>query len=568
MKPVVSTPTTNTSGMQRRLLHDSQLHRNPFAVLGVTTRDDRRRIVELAEERSLELDHDICQKSRSDLTSPIPRLAAEIAWLPGVSPRKALELMSQLRDDPMAIRNASGLPTLAHLNLLAAAFESIDDSDTSGYVAEFILELACLLAELSAEQVLRDINEDRAVSGFPEIKGVDQVSDELFEQRRYYRNAIKDALNRLSPAVLVTVMTEVVNRGTCGGNEHAPELIDDLVDSYSVETQEFLQKEGENIKRLINSARDAAGSGEKFVVPILDKLELVARNWDKVAQPIQLSAQARGIDHEPSQEIAYSIRGLVFDLFKEHDYLDQSSRLTQLLKELFAEVPEILDRVEGDAKALAEISQMRDESSAIDPIRKFCEEISKSVERKASYAQQEGLRLLDQGKALLNAAPIKVTSPTYLEARDLLAATLLHCAVAYGNETSKWEPCIRLLRAALELANDQKLIERLRENLRIVEGNYKSLGDLDPVKSAPSLYTLNGCGVTLYGNTDANPFDGSHMATYYLVILFVPVLPLARYRVIPTAGGYRFLGKGPLRSIDKLHIAISLGLIAWMVLKG
>jgi hypothetical protein len=91
--------------------------------LGVTTRDDRRRIVELAEEKSLELDHDVCQKARSDLTNPRSRLSVEMAWLPGVSPRKASQLVENLLHNPMAIREESGLPTLAHLNLLAAAFE-------------------------------------------------------------------------------------------------------------------------------------------------------------------------------------------------------------------------------------------------------------------------------------------------------------------------------------------------------------------------------------------------------------------------------------------------------------
>ena len=52
----------------QRTLKTTALHQTPFAILGVTTRDDRRRIVELAEEKSLELDHDVCQKARSDLT--------------------------------------------------------------------------------------------------------------------------------------------------------------------------------------------------------------------------------------------------------------------------------------------------------------------------------------------------------------------------------------------------------------------------------------------------------------------------------------------------------------------
>lgn len=363
--PTAARPESRSSSSQRkRALHQSQLQKNPFAVLGVTTRDDRRKIVEQAEEKSLELDHEACQKARSDLTSPRMRLSAEMSWLPGVSPRKAEQFVSALQSDPMSLRGESGLPTLAHLNLLAAAFEAVDTNDSADDVAEFIQEMAYLVDDLSSEQVLRDINEDRAVSGFPEVKGIDQVEAELSERKRYYRNAIKDALNRLSPASLVEAMTTAVDQITYGGEEHAPELIDDLVDSYAVETQGFLQKEAESVEKLIEAARNAAKSGENAVKPIVDKLIVVARNWDNVAQPIQLSAKARGIDHDPSHEIAYSIRSLAIDLFNEHDMLDQSQRLTELIQELFAELPEVVERVDEDAEALANIFRSREQAKA------------------------------------------------------------------------------------------------------------------------------------------------------------------------------------------------------------
>ena len=82
------------------------------------------------------------------------------------------------------------------------------------------------------------------------------------------------------------------------------------------------QKEAENVHKLIKAARDSANSGEAAVKPYVDKLDAVARNWDKVAQPIQLSAKARGIDHEPSRALAYEIRSLAIDLFNKHDMLD------------------------------------------------------------------------------------------------------------------------------------------------------------------------------------------------------------------------------------------------------
>lgn len=345
-------------------LTTTALHLSAFALLGATTRDDRRRIVELAEEKSLELDHDVCQKARSDLTNPRTRLSTEIAWLPGVSPRKASQLVENLLHDPMAVRQESGLPTLAHLNLLAAAFEAVDSEYDAGDLASFIQEVAYLVDEIDPDDVLRDINEDRAVCGFPEVRALDQIEAELAERKRYYRSAIKDALDRLPPTTLVQVMTDTVEGVTLGGEDHAPELIDDLVDSYEVETQGFLQKEAENVHKLIKAARDSANSGEAAVKPYVDKLDAVARNWDKVAQPIQLSAKARGIDHEASRDLAYEIRSLAIDLFNTHDMLTQAQRLTGLLQELFAELPEVSERVEQDADALADIFHERKQAVA------------------------------------------------------------------------------------------------------------------------------------------------------------------------------------------------------------
>ncbi len=148
------------------------LHQSPFWLLGVNVRDDRRRIVELAEEKSLQIDPQICQKSRSDLINPRTRLASEIAWLPGVLPRTAEQLVRLLARDPQALRSivrllgedpatlrsGSGVPTLAHANLMAAAFEVIDDENPPQQASACINELAYLVEYLSEEDVRRHVN--------------------------------------------------------------------------------------------------------------------------------------------------------------------------------------------------------------------------------------------------------------------------------------------------------------------------------------------------------------------------------------------------------------------------
>ena len=341
--------------------NNTSLHANPFCVLGVTTRDDRRKIVEMAEERALHMDGDICQKARSDLTNPRTRLSSEMAWMPGVAPRTAENMVRTLAESPRAVRSEHGLPGLARANLLAAVCELVAEDEPAASVAGFIRDFADVVEGIDPEEVLRDVNEDRAISGFPGVRGTEAIEEELAERRRAYRSALKNLLDTMDPPKLVATMTEVVTLATDDGDEHGPALIADLVDSYEVETQGFLQKESENIAALIESVREAAPRGEKAIEPIMSKLEKVARNWDSVAQPIQISAKARGIVHRPSRDVAYDLRGLGIDLNNEHGMLDQAHRMTDLLHDLFAELPEVVEKLGEDSEAIAGLRRQAEE---------------------------------------------------------------------------------------------------------------------------------------------------------------------------------------------------------------
>jgi hypothetical protein len=370
----------------KRIPSDNPLFTNAFRVIGATMRDNRRRLVELAEERSLEMDHDACQRARSDLTNPRNRLICEIAWLPGVSPIRGGHLIDKLVNDPLSIRGEAGVPVLAHLNLMAAAFAAVDGDDAPDVVAGFIQEMADIAQCLSAEEVMREINDDRVVSGFPEIQSVDVVEAELVSRKRYFRDVMKEAINRLPAHALVEAMTLAVDTATAGGEEHAPELIDELVDSYALETVGFLEREYETAKLLIENIRANAPSGEQAVAAYVGTLEGVARKWDKVAQPIQLSAKARGMDHDASKEIAYAIRCVAIDLFNEHGMLHQSRRLTGVLKELFAEVPDVAERVDEDSEKLANIYLRRENA----------DREQKEWEQEITYDAEVGLLFKDK----------------------------------------------------------------------------------------------------------------------------------------------------------------------------
>ena len=90
--------------------------------------------------------------------------------------------------------------------------------------------------------------------------------------------------------------------------------------------------------------------------------------------------------------------------------------------------------------------------------------------------------------------------------------------------------------------------------------------ELEPISKAPSLFTLNTFGFKLYGKSDYDRETDSYMTTHYFVALFLPLFPVARYRVISEDGThYRFLGKGKFRQSEKIHLGIFAAIVAYMI---
>ncbi|HET9064844.1 MAG TPA: DnaJ domain-containing protein [Gemmatimonadales bacterium] len=93
-------------------------------------------------------------------------------------------------------------------------------------------------------------------------------------------------------------------------------------------------------------------------------------------------------------------------------------------------------------------------------------------------------------------------------------------------------------------------------------------GGITPIKAAPGLATINGVGTRLYGRRDPDPENNSHTATLFFTVLFVPVFPIACYRVIETGSGqWRFLGKMPWSKFEKWYASVvTLGVISLVMM--
>ena len=387
---------------------------NPFNILNATQRDSRHRIMELAEERSLVSDTDECMEARAELTNPRKRISAEVAWLPGVPPERVYDILlllelsvgnrlgcdaitpiapaaslaaalvrvpyakkSTIADEVLETLKLSkrdfrevseflGIHTLtpiARANLLAARMLRLPDY-TPNVVAEWILAIAQTFETIDPSEVRAILNVEREVSGFPEITELSDITSEIQNCRRYYQQVIKFVLdNILSAKERVRTVMIAVESTTDSDTNHWPILVEDTVDAYEEEAETFFEIEEKNIETQEKKIRIAADeeTSDAVLAPMVDELLQAVKDWDVIAQPIQLNKNRRGLRHNASHDVADRVRLLAIFLFNEYDKLYFSQQILNPLKEVFAEVPEINDRITADLEILNKIAKQREQ---------------------------------------------------------------------------------------------------------------------------------------------------------------------------------------------------------------
>ena len=544
------------------------LLQNPFYILGASPRDSRKRIVELAEERGIHAgEHNVTQ-ARSDLTNPRKRLSAEMAWLPGVGPRRAADLLSKLQRLGPELLQLDNLAPVARANFLAAGVARLPNY-TAEAVVPWIMELAWVSEATNAEEVTALINDERVVAEFPPVTDLSAVEAELQERRRHFGQTLSAVLKRLPESERTGAITVITAWATDDGKRAALLLVDDVVDAFEVEMQAQLDAGVEKIGAIVDNVKADAEAGQPYAVVAKDIEELsrTVRDWDVIAQPIQLSTRGRGLEHVASKQVAAIVRQLAVYLYNTHDRVTLAKKLTKLLQEVFAEVVDVAERVAEDASFLDGVTEQRRLERLFGPLVKLCQTARQNAEATPLLADTEAKRVLDDGGALLAKLRSERLPPEAIsEKHDEVALTAMSCVIDYANRSEHWQRCVMLLESALLLAVGAEAKGQINSNLAIARKNALLFSKLTPIDSPPSLSTINGIGFKLYGATDFEPETKSHLATYYFVFFFIPIFPICRYRVIPDDGGYRFLGKAPLRQSDKLHLGAAVAALAFFVL--
>ena len=113
---------------------------NPFYVLTATQRDNRHRIMELADEQGLLSDTDECRAARDTLINPLKRISAEVAWLPGVAPERAYDMLLLLEASAGKHLTNHKPASIVPVGLLSSSLSCLPNARTYN-VADKILDL-------------------------------------------------------------------------------------------------------------------------------------------------------------------------------------------------------------------------------------------------------------------------------------------------------------------------------------------------------------------------------------------------------------------------------------------
>lgn len=356
---------------------------NPFFILSASTRDNSRKIIELANNKSLLFDSDKCLQARNDLTNPRRRLAAEISWFPGVSPKKIDDIItyfSELKDIGKASSmDAMQFEGIARLTFSINQLKYKKHNDISDIGID-ILNINNIIEKIDIEKILLLLNEERTVSGFPKIDGPSQIEDELRNIRSEIREVVNQVIGDLTQEEYIRLANMVAQK--CYTEESLYEdgvVVEDALNSYQLNIKDTLDVGMQQIitlgERIINDV--ATVDLDSLIEDLIKQVE----HWDLLVQPLQLVARYKGTKHNDSEKLANFIRNLAIKLNNYHYATDQSIKLIRMMQNVFAELPELAEIIEEDNEALERIKtdQMEQEKENQEMLRHNKEDKTYSI---------------------------------------------------------------------------------------------------------------------------------------------------------------------------------------------
>lgn len=335
------------------------LSQNPFVFLGVTPRSSRKDINDACEDALLDAhsvdDERRVNLARQALSTPNERIAAELGYLLELRPAEARKALKG-RGYAAWVRVAEAAHGLARANAFAEALgkaEAVEDAITT------TRELILAWREIDVAETVRQINEERAVSGFGTVSQADvrRGLDALQATHADHAAASLERIGDLPLDMTALLNDELIPDGLIGDK-----FVTSLLSAYSRRTSGRLANAGDrtlaSLKQFVET-----GSDDDFAAFQRDLSE-----WDIIAQPLQIVSEIKGADEPHSEELYHEVRRVALDLANNSDRHEDAARITQAAQRVFAELPSAKNQLRKDAEDLDDIIERASKTKLLKPL--------------------------------------------------------------------------------------------------------------------------------------------------------------------------------------------------------
>ena len=311
---------------------------NPFYILEVSTEDNKRKIMDAAEEKLLFMDSEIVEKAKSQLLDGRKRLDAELSWFISIPSNMNAEIIKAIQQESYDDYTLSYLSQYNQINYLleivkTCNFESIKQTSAFGNSAYRISTLFEDCADIYSEQfdeLLYTINTSRLEADIPAINENDLI-EQLDVRRNEITTILKNVIKNLPSINIIDSMCLIARNSTSNGKERASMLIESLLEVYEIEIQSFIDKQKNKIYQEANkiTTRDSKVFQTGELKSITNNLIEYTHLWTRVIKPLQIISLSKGVEHTDSIKILHEIRSSSLTLNNEFNIPNASLSLLE-----------------------------------------------------------------------------------------------------------------------------------------------------------------------------------------------------------------------------------------------
>lgn len=319
------------------------LSQNPFALLELSSRDNKAVITEQFEEKVSdgEVDEHDLMLAQKDLMASKLRLKAELSWFPNLNPKKANEIADLVRGEKYkALKEA--LPTLDGLSRANVAAYLCAEKQGTKEVLHHLFEAQ---SQFDTATILNDVNGNRSVAGFPSVdqalidESVEGITSLHAEAALAYISSAEDPGN---------VFTAIVEKYI--DEEEIKPFIDAVAEKYDSWVISKLRDYEDEINDLVEKMKLGIPAEES-----IEKITAQLEEWDEYSQPLQLIYQAKGLDEKRAKELYLNMRDVCLWLANDNDDHELSLKFAQSLRGIFPELPSVSAQIEEDIQSLGDL---------------------------------------------------------------------------------------------------------------------------------------------------------------------------------------------------------------------